>query len=204
MLTPRPVQKLLDSIDCSPWGTACGRTMLHARHVEKLRHRPLYTPEERARRDASPWTLVQGILAPLQFAVFLVSLGLVINYLATGEGLAAATVSIVVKTLLLYTIMVTGSLWEHDVYGRYLFARPFFWEDVFSMLVLALHTLYLVVAAAALASPRTQMLIALAAYAAYVVNAAQFVLKLRAARRDEAAGLARLERGTAARHGYAR
>jgi len=204
MLTPRPVQKLLDSIDCSPWGTACGRTMLHARHVEKLRHRPLYTPEERARRDASPWTLVQGILAPLQFAVFLVSLGLVINYLATGEGLAAATVSIVVKTLLLYTIMVTGSLWEHDVYGRYLFARPFFWEDVFSMLVLALHTLYLVAAAAALASPRTQMLIALAAYAAYVVNAAQFVLKLRAARRDEAAGLARLERGTAARHGYAR
>jgi len=204
MLTPRPVQKLLDSIDCSPWGTACGRTMLHARHAEKLRHRPLYTPEERARRDASPWTLVQGILAPLQFAVFLVSLGLVINYLATGEGLAAATVSIVVKTLLLYTIMVTGSLWEHDVYGRYLFAKPFFWEDVFSMLVLALHTLYLVVAAAALASPRTQMLIALAAYAAYVVNAAQFVLKLRAARRDEAAGLARLERGTAARHGYAR
>jgi 3-vinyl bacteriochlorophyllide hydratase len=30
------------------------------------------------------------------------------------------------------------------------------------------------------------MLIALAAYAAYVVNAAQFLLKLRAARRDEA------------------
>ncbi|MGE5155652.1 MAG: 2-vinyl bacteriochlorophyllide hydratase, partial [Bdellovibrio bacteriovorus] len=25
---------------------------------------PLYTAEERKRRDASPWTLVQGILAP--------------------------------------------------------------------------------------------------------------------------------------------
>jgi 3-vinyl bacteriochlorophyllide hydratase len=186
MLTARTVQKLLDSLDCSPWGTACGRTMLHGRNGDKPKRQPLYTPEERARRDASRWTLVQGILAPLQFAVFLVSLGLVLTYLATGEGLAAATASIVIKTLVLYTIMVTGCLWEHDVYGKYLFARPFFWEDVFSMLVLALHTLYLVVAAAALVSPRTQMLIALAAYAAYVVNAAQFLLKLRAARRDEA------------------
>lgn len=184
MLTPRTVQKLLDSIDCSPWGTACGRTMLHARAAEAPRREPLYTPEQRARRDASKWTVVQGILAPLQFAVFLVSLGLVLNYLATGEGFAAATASIVVKTLLLYTIMVTGSLWEHDVYGKYLFAKPFFWEDVFSMLVLALHTLYLVMAAGGLGSPRTQMLVALAAYAAYVVNAAQFVMKLRAARRD--------------------
>ena len=184
MLTQRTVHKLLDSIDCSPWGSACGRTMLHGRAVAAPRREPLYTPEERARRDASKWTLVQGILAPLQFAVFLVSLGLVLNYLATGEGLAAATASIVVKTLVLYTIMVTGSLWEHDVYGKYLFARPFFWEDVFSMLVLALHTLYLAMAAAGAGSPRTQMLVALAAYAAYVVNAAQFVLKLRAARRD--------------------
>jgi 3-vinyl bacteriochlorophyllide hydratase len=160
--------------------------MLHGRSVEKPKRQPLYTAEERARRDASKWTLVQGILAPLQFLVFLVSLGLVLTYLATGEGLAAATTSIVVKTLVLYTIMVTGCLWEHDVYGKYLFARPFFWEDVFSMLVLGLHTLYLIVAAAALVSPRTQMLIALAAYAAYIVNAAQFLLKLRAARRDEA------------------
>ena len=56
----------------------------------------------------------------------------------------AATVSVVVKTLLLYTIMITGSIWEKEVFGRYLFAPAFFWEDVFSMLVLALHTAYLV------------------------------------------------------------
>ena len=35
---------------------------------------PLYTAEERVRRDSTPWTLVQGILAPVQFLVFLVSL----------------------------------------------------------------------------------------------------------------------------------
>lgn len=142
----------------------------------------LYTEEERRRRDASPWTIVQGVLAPFQFLVFLVSLGLVIRYLATGEGFYAATISIVIKTVVLYAIMVTGSIWEKVVFGRYLFAPAFFWEDVVSMLVMALHTAYLVVLLWGIGSSEQQMLLALAAYAAYVVNAAQFVLKLRAAR----------------------
>jgi len=146
----------------------------------------LYTEEERRRRDASPWTFVQGVLAPFQFLVFLVSLGLVIRYLATGEGFYAATISIVIKTLVLYAIMVTGSIWEKVVFGRYLFAPAFFWEDVVSMLVMALHTAYLVVLLWGIGSSEQQMLLALAAYAAYVVNAAQFVLKLRAARLEGA------------------
>lgn len=148
--------------------------------------RPLYTTAERQRRDASRWTLVQGVLAPLQFAVFLVSLVLVLGYLGTGEGLHAASASVVVKTLVLYTIMVTGALWEKDVFGRYLFAAPFFWEDAVSMLVIALHTAYLAALFTGAPGPHEQMLIALAAYAAYVVNAAQFVFKLRAARRQHA------------------
>ncbi|HMS79011.1 MAG TPA: 2-vinyl bacteriochlorophyllide hydratase [Burkholderiaceae bacterium] len=146
----------------------------------------MYTPEERRRRDESSWTIVQGVLAPLQFLVFLVSLGLVLRFLATGEGQTAATVSIVVKTLVLYTIMVTGSLWEKDVYGVYLFAPAFYWEDVFSMAVLALHTAYLVALATGWLDARGQMMLALAAYATYVVNAGQFLLKLRAARLDAA------------------
>jgi 3-vinyl bacteriochlorophyllide hydratase len=144
--------------------------------------RSLYTPEERLRRDASPWTVVQGVLAPLQFLVFLVSLGLVLRYLGTGEGLYAATVSVVAKTLVLYLIMVTGSIWERAVFGRWLFAPAFFWEDVFSFLVLALHTAYLWAAYTGALEPRHQMHLALAAYAAYVINAGQFLLKLRAAR----------------------
>lgn len=147
---------------------------------------PLYTEEERQRRDATRWTLVQGVLAPVQFGVFLVSLMLVLRWLATGEGFAVATASIVCKTLLLYTIMVTGSIWEKVVFGRWLFVPAFFWEDVFSMLVLALHTGYLVALFTGALGARGQMLLALAAYAAYVVNAAQFLLKLRAARLDEA------------------
>lgn len=152
------------------------------RRPDPSRHQPLYNAEERRRRDASPWTLVQGILAPIQFVVFAVSLGLVLRYLATGDGLAAATVSIVVKTLVLYTIMVTGAIWENEVFGCYLFARPFYWEDMFSMVVLALHTAYLASLLLGFLDARTQMYLALAAYATYVINATQFVLKLRAAR----------------------
>jgi 3-vinyl bacteriochlorophyllide hydratase len=160
---------------------------MQARGTRPAPHRPpLYTAEERQRRDASGWTLVQGLLAPVQFVVFLVSLGLVLRYLATGAGHDAAVGSVVVKTLTLYAIMVTGCLWEKVVFGRYLFAPAFYWEDVFSMLVLALHTAYLVALFTDALGARQLMHLALAAYATYVINATQFILKLRAARLDQA------------------
>jgi 3-vinyl bacteriochlorophyllide hydratase len=149
-------------------------------------YRPLYTPEERVRRDETKWTLVQGILAPIQFVVFLVSLYLVLHFLFTGEGQNAANISVVVKTLTLYTIMITGCIWEKVVFNCYLFAPAFFWEDVFSMLVLLLHTLYLVALGTGYLDQTELMLLALAAYATYVVNAGQFIWKLRMARLDEA------------------
>jgi 3-vinyl bacteriochlorophyllide hydratase len=142
----------------------------------------LYTPDQRARRDASPWTLVQGVLAPLQFVVFLVSLGLVLRYMATGAGYEVATLSIIIKTGVLYLIMITGAIWEKIVFGQWLFAPAFFWEDVFSFVVIALHTLYIVGLLGGFYGSETLMLIALAAYATYVVNAGQFLWKLRMAR----------------------
>jgi 3-vinyl bacteriochlorophyllide hydratase len=184
MFTTSVFGRIIDSLDFCPWGAAAGRHVLHA-DEPPARRRPLYTPEERVRRDASPWTIVQGVLAPVQFAVFLVSLCLVLRYLATGDGQTAATASIVVKTLVLYTIMITGSIWEKVVFDRYLFAPSFFWEDVFSMLVLALHTAYLVALLTDFIGVREQMFLALAAYATYVINATQFILKLRAARLDQ-------------------
>ena len=147
----------------------------------------LYSEEERCRRDRSPWTAVQAILAPLQFVAFLVSTLLVWRFLATGEGAMAATASVVVKTLLLYAIMITGSIWEHDVFGRYLFARPFFWEDVVSMLVLGLHSLYLACFLFDLLPLREQLYLALLAYLSYVINALQFLVKFRIARRQHSA-----------------
>lgn len=177
----------IDLIAPCPWPAMAGVT---APMREAPARAPLYTPEQRARRDATRWTLVQGILAPLQFAVFLASLGLVLNYLATGTHYQAAIVSVVVKTLVLYIIMITGSIWEKRVFGAYLFAPAFFWEDAVSMVVIALHTAYLLELGRGGASPAFLMALALAAYAAYAVNAAQFLLKLRAARRSAPAARA--------------
>ena len=87
---------------------------------------------------------MQGVLAPAQFAVFLISLFLVAALPADRHGEWAATASVVTKTGLLYVIMITGSIWEREVFGRYLFVPAFYWEDMVSMLVLALHTTYMV------------------------------------------------------------
>ena len=170
------VTSLTAPFDACPWGAAAGYA------VTQPTPRWLYTPEERRRRDASPWTVVQGVLAPLQFLVFLGSTALVLRYFLTGTGEHAALASVVFKTIMLYAIMITGSIWERKVFGRYLFAPSFYWEDVVSMGVLALHTAYLGALLWGGLDSRRLLLLALLAYAAYVVNAAQFVLKLRAAR----------------------
>ena len=147
---------------------------------------PLYTPEQRRRRDSTVWTVVQGILAPIQFAALLVSLALVLRYLTTGTGYDAATLSIIVKTVLLLTIMVTGAIWEKVVFDQYLMAPAFYWEDVVSFGVIALHLAYVAALLTGALGPTALMGLALVAYAAYVVNAAQFILKLRAARLGQA------------------
>ena len=146
----------------------------------------LYTPEQRARRDATAWTWVQGVLAPIQFLVFLVSLVLVLRCMATGEGEQWALWSVVIKTLTLYTIMITGCIWEKVVFGQDLFAPAFLWEDIFSMLVLALHTLYLFGWWNQNMSLQQQLSVALLAYFTYCINAGQFIWKLRAARLQQA------------------
>jgi 3-vinyl bacteriochlorophyllide hydratase len=143
---------------------------------------PLYTRAQRKRRDESVWTLVQGILAPIQFLIFGISLFLVCRYLTTGAGESAAEISIVAKTIALYAIMVTGSIWEKVVFDEWLFAKSFFWEDVFSMAVLALHTAYLLMLFGDYGASEQRMYVALAAYATYVINAGQFLYKLRMAR----------------------
>ena len=142
----------------------------------------LYTPEQRAKRDATRWTLVQGVLAPVQFVVFLVSLYLVVTSLKTGEHTDWALASVVIKTLVLYAIMITGCIWEKVVFDKYLFAPAFFWEDVVSMWVMALHTAYLWVWWEGSWSPPEQLWLALTAYVTYGINAAQYIRKLRMAR----------------------
>jgi len=150
-----------------------------AKHVKGY---ALYTPAQKKRRDESVWTIVQGVLAPLQFFAFIISLVLVVRYMVSGDGYMLATWSILIKTGFLYAIMVTGAIWEKVVFGQYLFADAFFWEDVFSFLVIALHTAYVWALVSGALGPMELMALALAAYAAYVINAGQFLRKLRMAR----------------------
>ncbi|MCH8488464.1 MAG: 2-vinyl bacteriochlorophyllide hydratase [Oceanicaulis sp.] len=185
----RMLQGWIDTVAPCPWTAHAGSGANYRHRIQRAAakpHAPLYTPEQRRRRDETPWTLVQGVLAPLQFLVFAVSLFLVLRYLATGEGYVLATASVIIKTLVLYLIMVTGAVWEKVVFGRYLFAPAFFWEDVFSMLVLALHTAYIGAVLFSIGTPHQQMMIALAAYFTYLINAGQFLWKLRAARMEGA------------------
>ena len=146
----------------------------------------LYTAEEKKRRDETIWTLVQGVLAPLQFFVFLVSTYLVIRYLNTGEGYQIATISVIFKTSILMLIMVTGAIWEKVVFGQYLLAPAFFWEDIVSFFVIFLHIADVLALWINLCSEQQLMLLALVAYVAYFVNALQFLIKLRAARMQSA------------------
>ena len=172
------------ALECNPWQAHAGARSYRRPSAIGNGWNQLYTPEERRRRDATVWTRVQAVLAPFQFLVFLISLGLVVIFLTTGAAEAAATWSIVFKTLVLYAIMVTGAIWERTIFGCYLFAPAFFWEDVASILVLALHTAYLVALASGQVEVQTLMMIGLAAYASYVINAAQFILKFRKGRSD--------------------
>jgi len=144
----------------------------------------LYTPEQRIKRDNSVWTIVQGVLAPLQFLVFLVSITLVIRFLTTGKDYEIANYSILLKTFFLLIIMITGCIWEKVVFDKYLFAEAFFWEDIFSMLVIFLHLSYVYCLFTQTLSPQSLMILALCAYVAYFINAAQFIWKLRVARKE--------------------
>ena len=144
----------------------------------------LYTPSQRIIRDRTVWTKVQAILAPLQFLVCIISLALVLRYLFTNEGYYIATVSIVFKSFLLFLIMVTGAIWEKVVFGQFLFAEAFFWEDVVSFFVIFFHGLYLYVLLSGDFLPTGQMSVALFAYFLYFINAFQFLRKLRLARQS--------------------
>ncbi len=135
-----------------------------------------YTAEQQRRRDETPWTLVQAILAPVQFLAFLISFGLVIRYLVTGEGYAVANVSVLIKIALMWLITITGMIWEKEVFGQWFLAREFFWEDLLNAVALVMHNVYFLAQALG-ASQRTIMMLMLVAYVSYLVNCAQFFVR---------------------------
>ncbi|HMO56854.1 MAG TPA: 2-vinyl bacteriochlorophyllide hydratase [Roseiflexaceae bacterium] len=134
----------------------------------------MYTAEQLQRRDASPWTKVQAILAPIQFLVFLISFALVVRYLVYGDGFLIATISVWIKIALLWAITITGMIWEKEIFGHYFMAREFFWEDLGNLVAIISHNLYFV-AQALHWSDRSLMLLMLVAYCTYLINCGQFI-----------------------------
>ncbi len=132
-----------------------------------------YTPDQLRRRNESLWTPVQAVTAPVQFLTFIVSLILVIQYFATGQGYMAAHIASSIKVVMMVFITITGMAWEFDVYGKYFLAKEFFWEDMINAVSLVLHLAFI---AAWLfgASERLQMTVMLVALISYVVNFIQF------------------------------
>ena len=153
--------------------------------TEKEHSTQLYTPDQKLRRDNSLWTKVQAVLAPLQFLVCFASIGFVVSYLYTGDGYLIATLSILFKTAILYLIMITGAIWEKEVFGQYLLAPAFFWEDIVSFFVIAIHTAYVLSLIMSLMDAEKLMWLALIAYLAYFINATQFLIKFKLGRNNK-------------------
>jgi 3-vinyl bacteriochlorophyllide hydratase len=140
---------------------------------------PRYTPDQLARRNASVWTKVQAILAPIQFVMFLT--GLTVTYLYKSDILIHdfywITFFVTLKTLMLVLIFVTGGFFELEVFGQFAFAHEFFWEDFGSAIAMIVHISYFVLFFIGL-DENTLIWTALLAYLSYLVNAAQFVIRL--------------------------
>ena len=81
--------------------------------------------------------------------------------------------------------MITGAIWEKEVFGQYLLAPAFFWEDIVSFFVIAFHTAYVLSLIMSLMDAEKLMWLALIAYFTYFINAAQFLIKFRLGRNDK-------------------
>ncbi|NTV65736.1 MAG: 2-vinyl bacteriochlorophyllide hydratase [Oscillochloris sp.] len=146
----------------------------------------MYTEDQLARRVRSKWTRVQIILAPIQFLAFLISFGLVIHYLVTGQGYWPATISIWIKITLIWALTITGMFWEHDMFDHYFMAKEFFWEDMGNLIAIITHNAYFVAKWMG-ADERTVMWVMVFAYVTYLFNAGQFLARgIRSARQRSA------------------
>ncbi|HMR66360.1 MAG TPA: 2-vinyl bacteriochlorophyllide hydratase [Anaerolineae bacterium] len=135
-----------------------------------------YTPAQLEKRNKSKWTLVQAILAPIQFLAFIISFALVVRYLVTGQGYMIATVSVLIKISLLWLITITGMIWEKEIFGQWFLAPQFFWEDVGNAVAMVLHNIYFLARWLGW-SHETIMMLMLVAYIAYLFNCTQFIMK---------------------------
>ncbi|MDX2128114.1 MAG: 2-vinyl bacteriochlorophyllide hydratase [Chloroherpetonaceae bacterium] len=146
---------------------------------------PRYTPEQLRLRNASIWTKIQIILAPIQFFVFLG--GLVITYLYYIDQIHDfywVTIGVAVKTLFFIILFVTGAFFEKEVFGEWVFSPEFYWEDVGSSIAMGIHFLYFILAIF-IHDREVLVWAAFAAYISYLLNALQYLIRIYLEKRNE-------------------
>ncbi len=129
------------------------------------------------RRKASIWTRVHPIFAIGQLGIFVVSLVLLGLYFFHVVSFATVYLSVLVKIFAMIGAIVSGSLWERDVFGPWWFAHEFFLEDVMTLNVFVLHVGFLITVYAWPSNEQAMIVMLLLAYGAYGFNAVQYIVR---------------------------
>jgi 3-vinyl bacteriochlorophyllide hydratase len=140
----------------------------------------------RDRRDASIWTSIHPVFAIGQLGVFVVSLVLVALYALHVVAFSAVHLSVLIKIAFMVGAVITGSLWERDVYGKWWFAHEFFIEDVMTLNVFLLHVGYLVAVYGWPDNSRAYLAMLGIAYFVYGLNVCQYIASHMRSRKDDA------------------
>ena len=140
---------------------------------------PRYTPEQLAKRNASIWTDIQIILAPIQFLFFIAGLTITALYynhfLVTG--FYWVSIAILFKTLFFALLFTTGMFFEKEVFDQWVYSKEFFWEDIGSTVAASFHLLYFFLAFLGY-SQEVLIWDAFLAYFTYVINALQYLVRI--------------------------
>ena len=145
----------------------------------------------RERREASIWTRIHPIFAIGQLGAFAVSVVLLALYFLHLASFATVYLSVLIKIAFMIGAVVTGSLWEHDVFGPWWFAHDFFVEDVMTLNVFLLHIAFLVTAFKWPSNTNAVLGMLLFAYGIYALNVAQYIVQHRSQKRLSDANAAR-------------
>jgi 3-vinyl bacteriochlorophyllide hydratase len=140
----------------------------------------------RARRTASIWTFIHPVFALGQLIAFLVSVALLIGYFAHAVPFHVVHISVLVKIGLMVGAVVTGSLWERDVYGFYWFAPEFLFEDVMTLIVFIFQMTYLAMVFVHPGSQGVIVGVLCFAYAVYLGNVAQYIHRTQRMKKETA------------------
>ena len=128
------------------------------------------------RREASTWTRIHPAFAIGQLGAFAVSVVFLVLFFFHLTSFATLYLSVLVKIAFMIGAVITGSLWEHDMFGKWWFAHEFFVEDVMTMNVFLLHVAFLVTVYVWPSHMPAILSVLLVAYGAYALNVVQYIV----------------------------